>query len=125
MPLLKTLDRASSNAIEATEDYVEVTKRYYRLKLFQQLASYFASISKLALLGGIIFMAVILLSVAGALALGNALGSFSLGCVLMAAILLLVAMIIYLGRVALIDRVVLRSMATTFFDDSDDPDETV
>lgn len=115
------MDRASTNAIDATEDYLELSKSYYRLKIFQQLSSYFAALSKVALIGGIIFLAVLLLAIAGAVALGEYLDSFPLGCVLMAALLTVFALIIYLGRTILIDRQVLKTLARTFFDNGHEP----
>jgi len=121
MSFFKTLDRVSSNVIDAGEDYLELSKKYYRLKIFQQLSSYFATISKVALFGGIFFMALLLLVIAGAVALGEYLDSFPLGCVLMAAILTVGALIIYLGRETLIDRRVLKTLAKTFFDNGNEP----
>jgi len=120
MQFLKNLDRASFDAMDAGEDFLEQGVRYYKLKAFQILAGNLAIISKMAIIGGIMFLGVLLLAVAGALALGELLESNTLGFAVVAGFLFLVALIIYLGRKEIIDRKVLNVMSKTFFDDSDD-----
>ncbi|WP_343487305.1 hypothetical protein [Allomuricauda sp. d1] len=117
MQILKTLDRASSDAVNTGEDYLELTKRYYKLKIFQQLTSNFAALCKMAIIGGIVFLGIIFLSVAGAIAFGNAVDNLPLGYVAMATVLILIALVIYMVRKKLVDRFVLKKMSKTFFDD--------
>lgn len=53
MSLFKTLDKAVSNDINAGEDHLEYTERYYQLKIFQKISSKLAMIIKMAIIGGI------------------------------------------------------------------------
>lgn len=120
MQFLKNLDRASSDAMDAGEDYLEQGIRYYKLKIFQILAGNLAIISKMAIIGGILFLGILLMAVAASFAFGELLESTALGFVVVAGFLLLLALIIYLGRKEIIDRKVLNTMSKTFFDDRDE-----
>jgi hypothetical protein len=120
MSLLKTLEKAVSNAIDIGEDYLESTERYFQLKIFQKFSSKLARIIKMAIIGGILFIGIFFLSVAGSIALGHAFNNLLLGYVAMAMLFIMVAFIIYLARKTLIDRMVLRNTSKTFFNNSNE-----
>lgn len=117
MQLLKNLDKASNEAISNGEDYIDLSVRYYKLKVFQQLSANFALLCKLAILGCIVLIGVVFLSVAGAIALGNWVEDPALGYVFMGLGLIVFAVLLYYMIRRYLDRLVLQKMSKSFFDD--------
>ena len=85
MSLFDSLNHNSSEAVDIGKKYVETTKEYYKLKLFQQTTNAFSFLSKMAVIGGLLFLGLIFMTVSGAIALGNALGSIILSCLIIGA----------------------------------------
>ena len=116
MSLFDSLNHNSSEAVDIGKKYVETTKEYYKLKFFQQTTNAFSFLSKMAVIGGLLFLGLIFMTVSGAIALGNALGSIILSCLIIGAALMLLALLLYFIRKQ-IDKTVIKKMSETFFDD--------
>ncbi|WP_148639228.1 hypothetical protein [Aquimarina longa] len=67
--MINAINEASSKAFDSGETYIKVSKEYYKLKIFQQLTRIFSFFSKLAIIGGLLFLRLIFLTVSGALLL--------------------------------------------------------
>ena len=59
MSLFDSLNHNSSEAVDIGKKYVETTKEYYKLKLFQQTTNAFSFLSKMAVIGGLLFLGLI------------------------------------------------------------------
>lgn len=114
MPLLESLDDTSTKAFAIGEQYYGKTLEYYKLKVFQQLVSTTGMLCKIAVVGGIVFLGITVMAVAGILALGELLGSMVFGCLIVAGVLLLCGLVAYKYR-AKIDRLLIRKMSKDFF----------
>ncbi len=115
MGVFDALNQTSNKAIDSGEEYFQTTKEYYKLKVFQQLTKSFSILAKLAILGGLFFLGLIFVTVAGALWLGQILGSVILACLLIAGVLFMLTLICYLLRNK-INKYVIRKTSKEFFD---------
>lgn len=116
MSLIDSLNHKSSEAVDIGKKYAETTKEYYQLKFFQQITNAFSFLSKMAVIGGLLFLGLIFMTVSGAIALGNALGSIILSCLIIGLALMLLALLFFFLRKQ-IDKTVIKKMSDTFFDD--------
>ena len=71
MGIIDSLNDTSNKAVDVGETYYKKTQEYYRLKVFQQLTMTTGMLLKIAVIGGLAFLALIFLTVAGILFLGN------------------------------------------------------
>ncbi|TPN84440.1 hypothetical protein [Aquimarina algicola] len=115
MGVLKAIQETSDKALNSGEAYIKVSQEYYRLKAFQQLARAFSFLSKLAVIGGLFFLALIFLTVSTAIWLGELIGSVSLACMLISTGLFLCTLLLYFTRKQ-IDKIIIRKMSKEFFD---------
>lgn len=114
MSVFESLNETTQKASETGEKYLKASGEYYRLKVFQQLAVQFSTLCKLAVIGGILFLAIVFFATAGAIALGNYLKNMALGCLFIGGILLLISLIVYWNRKA-IDSKVIKKLSIIFF----------
>lgn len=115
MSLSDNLNKAKNNALSASEKYARATKDYYSLKIFQQFTRSLSYAAKIALIGAMLFIGVVLLFVAGVIYLGTILSSMWLSCVIMAGLAFILGYIIYLQRSKL-DKLIIKKVAHEFFD---------
>ncbi|SEL94967.1 hypothetical protein SAMN04487910_3687 [Aquimarina amphilecti] len=115
MGVFNAINETSNKAIDHGESYVKSSQEYYKLKVFQQLTKSFSFLSKLAIIGSLLFLGLIFLTVAGAIWLGEIVGSTPLACIIMAASLFLCTIIAYLTRKE-IDKNIIKKISKEFFD---------
>ncbi|PKV50224.1 hypothetical protein ATE84_2276 [Aquimarina sp. MAR_2010_214] len=115
MGVFDAIHETSNKAVDKGESYIKISQKYYKLKAFQQLARAFSFLSKLAIIGGLLFLGLIFLTVSGAIWLGQFIGNSSLACLLMAVALFVVTGIGYLARKQ-IDKNIIKKMSQEFFD---------
>ncbi len=115
MSVLESLDKTSNKAVNLGDEYLTKTQEYYELKVFQQLAATTALFCKAAILGSLGFLIIILLIVAGTLALGNLIGNMVNACLISAGILCAVGALAYALRTQ-IENLIIRTMSKQFFD---------
>ena len=113
------LDNLYEKAAETGQDlneWGEASAEYYRLKAFKFSTQGLVFLIKGMLLGILAFLCLIFASVAGAFALGTALGSDALGFVTVGLAYLLVLALAYRYRNAL-NRPILRKFSEYFFEE--------
>ncbi|SHJ11474.1 hypothetical protein [Aquimarina spongiae] len=115
MKVLESINETSNKALSWGESYVKFSQKYYKLKAFQQLTKAFSFLSKLAIIGSLLFLGLIFLTVSGAIWLSQIIGSAPLACLLMATALFICTAIGYLFRKQ-IDKNIIRKMSKEFFD---------
>ncbi len=115
MGVFQAIDESASQAAQSGEEYVKVSKAYYKLKIFQQLALGASSLLKMALFGSLCLFGLVFLAISGAIYLGMLLDNLALGYFLMGVLFFFIAGIIYLGRQAL-DKKVIQNLSKTFFE---------
>lgn len=116
MNILESLDNSTSNAAEKGEAYLKTTKKYYELKVFQQVSILSSAIVKLAIYGSLFVLGLIFLVVSGASALSEYLDSVALGYLIAAGFIFVLAGIVYLCR-KVIDRKVIKKLSKNFFEE--------
>jgi nitrate reductase NapE component len=114
MSVLESLDQTSNKAVNLGEEYLSKTQEYYELKVFKQLTATTAMFCKAAVVGGLGFLVINLLIVAGTLALGNLIGNMVYACLISAGILCGIGAIVYALR-SRIENLIIRGMSKQFF----------
>ncbi len=115
MGIIDSLGETSEKAADKGQHYIETTKAYYRLKIFQQVSIIVGVMGKALVVGGMVLIGFLFLAVAGAIALGNLFGSMALGSIAIAAIFFVLGYIGYRMRNH-IDTQVIKKMAPKFFE---------
>ncbi|WP_299313914.1 phage holin family protein [uncultured Aquimarina sp.] len=115
MGVIDAINETSNKAFDSGETYVKTSQEYYKLKAFQQLTRAFSFLSKLAIIGGLLFLGLIFLTVSGAIWLGHLIGSTALACLFVALTLFLITGIAYFVRKQ-IDKNIIKKMSQEFFD---------
>ncbi|MFS4446503.1 hypothetical protein [Maribacter sp. 2307UL18-2] len=115
MGIIDALDETSSAAAEKGEAYVKTTKKYYKLKLFQQLAILSSTGSTYAIYGIFCTLALIFLAVAGALALSAFFENAAIGFLIVGLLFLVILGVAYNSRKR-IEKNVIRKLSENFFD---------
>ena len=114
MGIIDSLNDTSNKAFVVGETYYKKTREYYSLKVFQQLTMTTGLLLKIAVIGGLSFLALIFLSVAGVLYLGTVLGSMVHACLLAGGLFILLVWIAYVCRKQ-IDNKMIRTLSAKFF----------
>jgi hypothetical protein len=112
--MFDNISKEADNAISKGKEYIKLSENYYKLKIFQHFSILLSFITKLALFGSILLIALIFLSISGSIALGNMLDNPALGFLIVGSGLVLIAMIIYLCRRA-IDKKIITKISKDFF----------
>ncbi len=115
MNIFNSIDKKSSKAIDLGNEYVKTSVEYFKLKVFQQVSKSFSLAIKLAILGGLLFIAIIFLSVAMVLWIGEEIGNYSIACLIVSLMIALIFAIVILFRKQ-IDKKVIRVLSKDFFD---------
>ncbi|MBM1107711.1 hypothetical protein JQC67_16260 [Aurantibacter crassamenti] len=115
MNIIQSIKQTTAKASIQGENYLETSKRYFELKVFQQLTLAMSFAVKTALIGGLLFLALVFMLVGATIALGNYLKSMVLSTLLISLGLIILALIGYALRKK-IDRKVIKNMASEFFE---------
>ena len=115
MGVFNAINNATDKAVSSSETYIKTTQEYYKLKAFQQVSLSFSYLSKIVIIGGLMFLGLVFLTVSGAIWLGTILGSTPLACLLMAGLLFILAFAAYQLRSKL-DRKIIQKISSKFFD---------
>ncbi|GGK20274.1 hypothetical protein GCM10007962_13000 [Yeosuana aromativorans] len=114
MNIFESVNEASKTITNNGETYIKKSQEYYTLKVFQQLSISISLVTKVLVIGGLLFIALVFLAFALAMFIGNSLGNLALGYVITACIFLLVTGVIYLKR-AFINNMVIKTLSIKFF----------
>ena len=114
MSVFESINSTSEKATDIGEDYIKKSREYFKLKVFQQLSYTASMVGKAVIIGGVLFIGLIFLAVASAIALGDWLGHIALGYLVVGVIFLIVGFIIYKVRY-LIDGKVIAKIQTKLF----------
>ena len=114
MGIFNSLNETSDKAVDVGEEYLKKTQEFYRLKVFKQLTSISGLFFKAVLIGSFLLLSLILLAVAGIVALAEMIGSLVLACLIVAGFLLILGLLSYLLR-SKIDEIIIQKMSKKFF----------
>lgn len=114
MRIIESLNDTSNKAVDAGEVYCKKTQEYYKLKVFQQLTMTTGMLLKIAAIGGLGFLALLFLTVAGVIYLGNVLQSIVTACLIAGATFFVFLIIAYSYRKS-IDNALIRKLSVKFF----------
>ena len=115
MGIIESINKTKDKISDSGETYIRKTQEYYKLKIFQQLTFSISIVAKVLIFGGIFFSALIFLSFAAALALGEWLGDLALGYLILGSIFLLLGFLVYLKR-DIINKKIIQSLSQKFFE---------
>lgn len=116
MSVIQSLKETSAKATRQGEHYLETSKHYFELKVFQQLTLGLSFLIKTVVVGGLLFLALIFLLVGATIALGHYIDSMAMSALLIAFVLTLCAAIGYTMRKKM-DRKIIEKVAVEFFED--------
>ncbi|SHJ54990.1 hypothetical protein SAMN04488007_0685 [Maribacter aquivivus] len=114
MGIIDSLNETSNKAIDVGEVYYKKTQEYYRLKVFQQLTMTTGMLLKMAVIGGLAFLALIFITVAGVVFLANVLESMVGACLIAGALFVVLLVLAYIFR-GQIDNMLVRKLSDKFF----------
>lgn len=115
MSVFKSLENSSVQARNIGEKYLKASHKYLKLKIFQQLTLSLSLVIKFFTIGSFVFLAFMFLAITAAIAIGKALESLTMGCLIVSGILILLALLIFFLRKA-IERIVIKAISIKFFD---------
>lgn len=114
MNIFESVSETSKTIANSGETYIKKSQEYYTLKAFQQLSISISLVTKVLVIGGLLFISLVFLAIALAMFIGNSLGNLALGYIIIAGVFLLVTGIIYLKR-TFINNMVVKSLSVKFF----------
>lgn len=114
MNIFESINNTSNKASDIGERYVDKSFEYFKLKIFQQLTYTISMAGKALIIGAVLFIGLILLAVAGAIAIGQALDNVALGYLIVGALFFIIAFIIYKVRY-LIDGKIISKIYVKFY----------
>ena len=115
MGVFESLGETSEKAGEKAQKYIETSKAYFTLKIFQQVSIIIGVIGKAMIIGSCLFIGFMFFAVALAIGLGKLLNSLVLGIIILGAIFFALGFIAFKFRNH-IDTVVIKKMAPKFFE---------
>lgn len=122
MGFTDSISETNDKAIEVGERYLESTVKYYKLKLFKQLTMSVSMILKALMIGGLSLIGLLLLSLAISILIGNALGSYAAGFIIVAVIFFLSAGIAFYFKDK-VTIIVLKKMSKIYFKEENNAQE--
>ncbi|SIQ01568.1 phage holin family protein [Maribacter ulvicola] len=114
MGVIDSLNETSNKAIDVAEVYYKKTQEYYRLKVFQQLTMTTGMLLKMAVMGGLAFLALMFITVAGVVFLANVINSLVGACLIAGALFVVFLIVAYVLR-SKIDSMLVRKLSDKFF----------
>lgn len=114
MNIFESVNETSEKITDAGETYIKKSQEYYTLKVFQQLSVSISLVTKVLIIGGLLFIALFFVAFALAMFIGESLGNVALGYVITAVAFLLISGVVYFNRHHINNKVV-RSLSIKFF----------
>ncbi|WP_291962722.1 phage holin family protein [Maribacter sp.] len=114
MGVIDSLNETSNKAIDVGEVYYKKTQEYYRLKVFQQLTMTTGMLLKMAVMGGLAFLALMFVTVAGVVFLANVIESMVGACLIAGVLFIMLLVLTYVFR-SKIDSILVRKLSDKFF----------
>lgn len=115
MGIVEALDETSTKAVDLGAAYVDTTKKYYELKLFQQLALVSTQSCTLVLYGLCLFLGIIFLAIGAAVALNAHYDNPVVGYVTVGLCFFILMLLIYALR-RKIEKRVINKLSDIYFD---------
>lgn len=112
--VFESINNTSDKAVGIGEKYLKDTQDYYKLKIFQQLTVSISMVAKALFIGGLLFIGLIFISFAAALAIGNWIDNIALGYLIVAVFYIILGVILYSNRRA-INHTIIKKMSPKFF----------
>lgn len=119
----KTIFENISELKDNLRQYLETRISYYGISAFEKAVKIFTAITSRVFVILLIFVAIIFLSAAAAIYLGNLLESTELGLLIVGGLYLLLGIVFYAFRKKIFSPIIIRSLVDVFFKDDDDGDE--
>lgn len=113
----RTLVESFEDLKESLQKYVEANVSYYSLTAFEKVAKVLTHIYSSWIIIAVLTVAFILLSLAGGIYLGRALGSIELGILIIGGAFFLIGIILFLLRRNIFSPLVIRTLLKIFFDE--------
>ncbi|WP_405378477.1 phage holin family protein [Nonlabens sp. Asnod3-A02] len=104
----------------ATQDYIESSISYHKLDLFKKVMKGVVSSSYQIILGFFFLIALIFLSVAMAIYLGNVLDNIALGYLIMGVFYILLMIVLSLFLKKTLEKILVKKASAQFFNDNED-----
>lgn len=114
MNIFESINNTTNKASDIGERYIDKSFEYFKLTVFQQLTYIISMAGKALIIGAVLFIGLIFLAFAAAIAIGDALGHVSLGYLIVGGLFLIIALIIYKIRY-LIDRKIISKIQIKFY----------
>ncbi|WP_340065659.1 hypothetical protein [Ascidiimonas aurantiaca] len=104
----------NTSAVETGENYVKATRKYYHLKVFQQIAILSTSFVEVFIVGSLLLFGIVFMALSGAIALGKVFDNMALGYVCIAFLFVLFAGLVLLLRKRIFKSII-RKLSKTYF----------
>lgn len=114
MNIFESINNTSEKAADIGERYIDKSFEYFKLKVFQQLTYTISMAGKALIIGAVLFIGLILLAIAGAIAVGEELGNVALGYLIVGVLFFLIAFVIYKIRYV-VDRKIISKIQVKFY----------
>ena len=114
MSVFEDINNTTEKASNVGERYIKSSHQYFRLKIFQQLTLSLSLMAKVLAVGSLLFVGLAFLSVAGAMELSRALGSHSLGFLIIGLIYVIISIVIYKLR-AKFNTIIIKKVGQNYF----------
>ena len=113
MTILDSLQDTADGAADSAKTYMNSTEGYFKLQVFKHMALFMTFTVKALVVGGLALIALTFFSICGVLLLSQLLESTLLACALVGGVFLLLAVIVYVKRKA-IDQKILNNLSKQF-----------
>ena len=114
MSIFESINNTSNKATDIGERYIDRSFEYFKLKVFQQLTYTISMIGKALIIGAVLFIGLIFLAFAAAIAIGDALGDVALGYLIVGGVFMIIGLIIYKVRYV-VDAKIIEKFQIKFF----------
>src|SRR6056297_1308847 len=115
MGIIEALDTTSSEAASKGEEYIKLTKKYYELKVFQQLAIVFSIGCKALIYGILSTLGLIFLAITAAVSLNTYFEDASTGYLTVGLLFFILMMLVFLIRKR-IEKYIIFKLSQNYFD---------
>lgn len=114
MSVFENINNTTEKATNIGERYIKSSHQYFKLKIFQQLTLSLSLMAKILAVGVFLFAGLVFLSVAASIELGEVVGSYSQGFLLVGLIYIVLAVLIYILR-AKFNTFIIKKAGSSFF----------
>ena len=111
--MFEGLNETSTKAVNVGQKYIESSKEYFKLKIFQQLAISISLVGKVLAVGSFVFIAFLFFAISFTIVLGQWLENYALGSCIVGFVFLIISIILYLLRKR-INTIVLSKLSEKF-----------